>query len=112
MGLCVLWFYVQELTKAQPAVVLVLKRLRRRGNGLKSHLTDWEKPGIEPATPCLQDIGLSPRPGRLQISMSLRSTLLNVRTNFRLSVFYILNMIDQTFLKLSEFVLSIVVFLI
>ena len=30
MGLCFLWFYVQELPKAQPAVVLVLKRLRRR----------------------------------------------------------------------------------
>ena len=45
-----LWFYVQELPKAQLAVVLVLKRLRRRGNGLKSHPTDWEKPGIEPAT--------------------------------------------------------------
>ena len=42
---------VQELLKAQPAVVLVLKRLRRRGNGFKSHPTDWEKPGIEPATP-------------------------------------------------------------
>ena len=39
-----------------------LKRLRRRGNGLKSHPTDWEKPGIEPATPGLQDIGLSPTP--------------------------------------------------
>ena len=37
-----LWFYVQELQKAQPAVVLVLKRLRRRGNGLKSHPTDWD----------------------------------------------------------------------
>ena len=56
MGLCFLWFYVQELPKAQPAVVLVLKRLRRRDNGLKSHPTDWEKPGIEPATPGLQDI--------------------------------------------------------
>ena len=44
------------------AVVLVLKRLRRRGNGLKSHPTDWEKPGIEPSTPGLQDIGLSPTP--------------------------------------------------
>ena len=63
--LCFLWFYVQELPKAQPAVVLVLKRLRRRGNGLKSHPTDWEKPGIEPATPGLQDIGLSPTPRRL-----------------------------------------------
>ena len=30
------------------------------GNGLKSHPTDWEKPGIEPATPGLQDIGLFP----------------------------------------------------
>ena len=60
VGLCFLWFCVQELPRAQPAVVLVLKRLRRRGNGLKSHPTDWEKPGIEPATPGLQDIGLSP----------------------------------------------------
>ena len=42
-----------------------LKRLRRRDNGLKSHPTDWEKPGIEPATPGLQDIGLSPTPRRL-----------------------------------------------
>ena len=32
--------YVQELPKAQPAVFLVLKRLRRQGNGLKSHPTD------------------------------------------------------------------------
>ena len=52
-----LWFYVQELPKAQLVVVLVLKRLRRRGNGLKSHPTDWEKPGIEPATPGLQIFG-------------------------------------------------------
>ena len=37
--------------KAQLAVILVLKRLRRRSYGLKSHLTDLEKPGIEPATP-------------------------------------------------------------
>ena len=58
MGLYFLWFYVQELPKAQPAVVLVLKHLRRRGNGLKSHPTDLEKPGIEPATPGLQDIKL------------------------------------------------------
>ena len=51
MGLCFLRFYVQELLKGQSAVVLLLKRLRRRGNGLKSHPTDWGKPGIEPATP-------------------------------------------------------------
>ena len=66
----VLWFYVQELPKAQPAIVLVLKRLRRRGNSLKSHPTDWEKPGIEPATPGLQDIGLSPTPRPLSLSYS------------------------------------------
>ena len=64
-GFCFLWLYVQELPKAQPAVVLVLKHLRRQGNGLKSHPTDWEKPGIEPATPGLQDISLSPTPQRL-----------------------------------------------
>ena len=58
----VLRFYVQEHSKAQPAVVLVLKRLRRRGNSIKSHQTDWEKPVIEPV---LQDIGLSPTPQRL-----------------------------------------------
>ena len=50
VGLCFLWFFDQELSKAQPAVVLVIKRPRRRGNGLKSHLTGWGKPGIEPAT--------------------------------------------------------------
>ena len=44
------------LYPAQPALVLVLKHLRRPGNGLKSHPTDCgEKPGIEPATPGLQD---------------------------------------------------------
>ena len=59
MSLLFLWFYVREHPKAQPAVVLVLKRLRRRDISLKSHQTDWEKPGIEPATPGLQDIGLS-----------------------------------------------------
>ena len=58
MILWFLWFYVQELPKAQLAVVLVLKRLRRRVHGLKSHPTDWEKPGIEPATPGLQGIAL------------------------------------------------------
>ena len=39
VGLCFLSFCVQELLEAQPAVVLVLKRLRRRGKwleGLKS----------------------------------------------------------------------------
>ena len=42
VGLWFLWFYVQEHTKTQPAVALVLKHLRRRGHGLKSHPTDIE----------------------------------------------------------------------
>ena len=37
-----LWFFVQEYPKTQPAVILVLKRLRRRDNGLKSRPTDLE----------------------------------------------------------------------
>ena len=35
VGLCFLWFFVQELLEAQPAVVLVLKRLRRRNKWLE-----------------------------------------------------------------------------
>ena len=38
---------------------------QKRVHGLKSHPSDWEKPGIETATPGLQDIGLSPTPRRL-----------------------------------------------
>ena len=53
------FFYAQEHLKAQPAVVLILKRLRRRDHGFNSHPTDLVKPGIEFATPGLQDIGLS-----------------------------------------------------
>ena len=45
-------FYVHEDPKAQSAVVLVLKRLRRRATAYISP-TDWEKPVIEPATPGL-----------------------------------------------------------
>ena len=64
------FFYAQEHRKTQPAVVLILKRLRRRDHGLKSHLTDWEKPEIEPATPGLQDIGLSLTARRLSKNRS------------------------------------------
>ena len=70
-----LWFYVQELPKAQPAVVLILKRLKRRDKSLKSHPTDWEKPGIEPATPGLQGIGLSPTPRRLNLAIIIASLI-------------------------------------
>ena len=62
-------FYVQVQPQAQPAVVLVLKRLRRRGHVLKSHPTDWAKPVIEPANPGLLGIGLSPTPRRLLYSV-------------------------------------------
>ena len=67
----VMWFYVQEHPKAQYAVVLVLRRLRRRGNGLKSHPTDWEKPGIESATPGLKDIVLTVKLERKAASVDL-----------------------------------------
>ena len=66
----VLLFYVQEHAKAQWAVVLILKRLRRQGHSLKSQWTDWAKPGIEPVNPGLQGIGLSPTPRRLLIFSS------------------------------------------
>ena len=47
-GFMVLWFYVQEHPKAQQSVVLVLKRLRRRGHRLKSLVT----PGLPRRLPC------------------------------------------------------------
>ena len=53
--------------EGSPAVALFLKRLRRRGHSFKYHPTDWEKPGIEPATNGLQDIGLSPTPRRANV---------------------------------------------
>ena len=46
-------------------MALVLKGLGRQCHGFKFHSTDWEKPGIEPAIPGLQDLGLSPTPWRL-----------------------------------------------
>ena len=42
--------------KAQPTVVLILKRFRKRGHNFKSHPIDWEKPGIKPGPPGLQVI--------------------------------------------------------
>ena len=55
--------FLSRSTRGSPAVVLVLKRLIRWGHCLKSYPTDLEKPGIEPATRGLQDIGLSPTLG-------------------------------------------------
>ena len=51
------------------------KASQKTGNGLKSHPTDWEKPGMEPVTPGLQDIGLSPTPRRLPIMMYFLSCI-------------------------------------
>ena len=58
-------YYMTGAPEGSPKVVLVLKRVKRRGNGFKSHPTDEKKPGIEPATPGLQGTGLSPTPRRL-----------------------------------------------
>ena len=33
------------------------KASQKTGHGFKSHLKDWQKPGIEPVTPGLQGIG-------------------------------------------------------
>ena len=49
------FFLCPGAPEGSPAVFLVLKRHRRQGHSLKSHPTDWEKPGIEPATSGLQD---------------------------------------------------------
>ena len=78
-GFIVLWFYVQEHPKTQPAVVLILKRFRRRDHGLKSHPTFWEKPAIEPATPVLQGICLSPTPRRLHSVPSIENAQFDQR---------------------------------
>ena len=85
----VLWFYVQEHPKAQPAVILVLKRFRRRGNGLKTHLNDWEKPEIEPATPDLQGICLSPTPRRQGIIVSSSDICCSTYTYFKFILFVV-----------------------
>ena len=62
VGLCFLWFFVQELPEGSTGSGSGFKASQKTGNGLKSHPTDWEKPGIKIATPGLQDIGLSPTP--------------------------------------------------
>ena len=82
VGFMVLWFYVQEHPQAQPAVILDLKRHKRRGHGSKSHPTDWEKPGIELATPWLQDIGLSPTPRLLLANFAIYLQTIDVSNSF------------------------------
>ena len=48
VGLCFSRFFVQELLEAQPAVVLVLKRLRRRGKWLEVSSDRLGELGIVP----------------------------------------------------------------
>ena len=59
VGLCFLWFFVQELLEAQLAVVLVLKRLRRRGK--------W----LEVSSDRLGELGIDDTFKRFRISMHI-----------------------------------------
>ena len=70
-----MWFYVRELPKAQTGSGSGFKASQKTGNGLKSHPTDWEKPGNEPASPGLQDIGLSPTPRWLLFKLTLENSV-------------------------------------
>ena len=54
-----------ETPEASTGSNSAFKASQKTGQRIKrSHLTAWEKPGIELATPGLQDIGLSPTPRR------------------------------------------------
>ena len=52
VGLCFLWFFVQELQEAQPAVVLVLKLLRRQDKWLEVSSDRLGELGILFLWPC------------------------------------------------------------
>ena len=51
VGLCFLCSFSRNSLRLNRQWFWFKNRLRRRGNGLKSHLTIWEKRGIEPASP-------------------------------------------------------------
>ena len=61
VGLCFLWFFVKELLEAQPVVVLVLKRLRRRGKWLE----EW----LEVSSDRLGELGIDDTFKRFRLSM-------------------------------------------
>ena len=65
----VLVFFMSRSTLSSTGSGSDFKASQKTGHGFKSHLTDWEKPGIEPATPGLQDLGLSPTPRRRRNSL-------------------------------------------
>ena len=47
----VLYFLCPGTPKGSTGSDSGFKASQKTGQGLKSHLTDWEKPGIKPATP-------------------------------------------------------------
>ena len=59
MGLCFFCGFMSRSTRRLSGSGSGFKASQETGQRLKSHPTDWEKPGIEPATPDLQDIALS-----------------------------------------------------
>ena len=58
----VLRFFMSRSTRRLTDSFSGFKTSQKTGHGIKSRPTDWEKPGIEPATPGKQDISLSPTP--------------------------------------------------
>ena len=58
-------FLCPGTTEGSTGGVSGFKASQKTGQRLKVNLTDLEKLGIEPATPGIQDIGLSPTPRRL-----------------------------------------------
>ena len=61
----VLWFLCPGTSEGSTGSGSGFKASQKTGPCLKVSFhrqRDWEKPGIKPATPGLQDIGLSPTP--------------------------------------------------
>ena len=65
------------------------KASQKTGNGLKSHPTDWEKQGIEPATRGLQDKGLSPTPRRFLTDCMFAAMLLGCTSTGRVGLCFL-----------------------
>ena len=85
MGLCISLFYVREHPKTQPAVVLVLKCLRRRGHDLV--LFDrLGEPGIELRTPGYNASDLSTT--SLQLSLTCKELAIDMSYRYLTSIEY------------------------
>ena len=57
MGLCFFVVLCPGVPEGSTGSGSGFKASQKTDHGFKSHPTDWEKPGIEPATPGLQGIG-------------------------------------------------------